>query len=81
MSGGTLSHALTFSSTSGYYLGYETTVSSINTGTTYTYSNNVGFLMTFTIDATSCVKGTYTLTASASFLSTYTIGSYTPQTT
>jgi hypothetical protein len=81
MSGGTLSHALTFSSTSGYYLGYETTVSSINTDTTYTYPYSVGFLMAYTIDATSCVKGTYTLTTSAVFFSTYTLISYTPDPT
>jgi len=62
----TMNFALVFDSDKGFYCGAITNVAKIDTTRTYSYTYSVGFIMTYTIDANSCVKGgTYTLSSSS----------------
>jgi hypothetical protein len=80
LSGGTMNHAITLSNITGYYIGNMQTVNSIDTGRSYTYSYNVGFLMSYTIDSNSCIKGgNYVYPTAVTFTTTYSfITSYSP---
>ena len=59
-----MNFALVLDTNQGYYCGGITTINSLDPTTrTFTYSHQVGYIMPYTINADSCVKGgSYTLT-------------------
>jgi hypothetical protein len=60
-----MNHAIILSATYGFYIGTIKTVNSVSSTRTGAYNFNNGFLMPYTINADTCVKGgTYTLTTS-----------------
>jgi hypothetical protein len=67
-SGASMTHAITVSATVGYYAGTIKTITSIDTGTSYTYQYNEAFMMTYTLDTSTCIKSTYTLSTATNYL-------------